>query len=1000
MEETMKPPSLLTLCLTLALIGLASAAFGQVLPVTDDEAYLTARAEHIARLRGLPTDNPAARARAIEEMQAQERRLGARLSTSVWTSIGPAPIPNGQVEGPVATPVSGRVSAIAVHPTNPNIVYVGAAQGGVYRSLDGGTSWVPIFDDAQSLAIGAIAIAPSDPSTVFVGTGEANFSCDSFFGVGIYRISNADTAPVLAGPFNRNGSDVDVMTGRSISKIVVHPTDPNSLFVATTSGVAGVGCLPFTTLPARGLFRSTNALGAAPTFTKLTVASGADDRSITDLVMDPGNANTLVAVVRGANVAGDGGVYRSTNALAASPVFTQTLTFSTTNVRGQLAINNIASTVTMLVASGEGSGAATCGVGGTLRRSTDGGGTWSPPLPAADGFCSGQCFYDIAVAIDPTSANNVLLGGQSPGTCSKLIARSTTAGATFTDVSTGVHVDTHVVVYAPSNSQIVYMGTDGGIYKSTNGGGSWTSMNTATFNATQFQSLALHPLDREFMIGGTQDNGTELKKSDGTWTRADFGDGGFALIDRNATDTTNVTMYHTYFNQPNSLIGFARVNTSTCATEAQWSFKGVYTGLVDPTVHCDGTTDTFNGISIGDPVLFYAPMALGPGTPSTVYFGTDKLYRSTNRGDAMAVVSQVFDPGIEVSAIGISPQNDGVRIVGLRNGRVFRTTIGSTTLTDVSGPIPAFAYIARAVVDPNDVNTAYVTLSDYGHLGQQIWKTTDLGSATPTWVAASAGIPDVPVSAFVVDPRNSSLLYAGTDIGVYRSTDGGVSWSPYSAGLPRVAVFDMAIQDSARVLRIATHGRGIWEIAPQTFADVPTTDPFFDFIERLFRAGITVGCATEPPQYCPTAAVTREQMAVFLERGLRGAGFVPPAATGIFVDVPTDNLFAPWIEQLYNDGITTGCATSPRMYCPTASVTRAEMAVFLVRAKHGTGFVPPPATGIFTDVPPGDAFAPWIEQLYNDGITTGCATGPLMYCPTASVTRGEMAVFLVRTFGL
>src|SRR5207249_4269804 len=109
-----------------------------------------------------------------------------------------------------------------------------------------------------------------------------------------------------------------------------------------------------------------------------------------------------------------------------------------------------------------------------------------------------------------------------------------------------------------------------------------------------------------------------------------------------------VTMYHTYRNQTGSRIGFARVNTSPCATDGQWSFKGIYSGTVDPTVHCDGTTDTFNGISIADNANAYPPMALGPGTPNTVYFGTDKLYRSTDRGDTMTVVSQQFAPGPQV----------------------------------------------------------------------------------------------------------------------------------------------------------------------------------------------------------------------------------------------------------------------------------------------------------------------------------------------------------------
>jgi hypothetical protein len=140
-------------------------------------------------------------------------------------------------------------------------------------------------------------------------------------------------------------------------------------------------------------------------------------------------------------------------------------------------------------------------------------------------------------------------------------------------------------------------------------------------------------------------------------------------------------------------------------------------------------------------------------------------------------------------------------------------------------------------------------------------------------------------------------------------------------------------------------------------------------------------------------------MAVFLLRSIHGADYEPPAASGVFADVPPDDQFAAWIEQVFAEGITTGCGTSPLRYCPTQAVTRGEMAVLLLRAKHGAGYEPPAATGIFADVPPGDPLAAWIEQLFAEGTTAGCGTNPLRYCAGDNVTRGQMAVFLVRTFG-
>jgi hypothetical protein len=186
----------------------------------------------------------------------------------------------------------------------------------------------------------------------------------------------------------------------------------------------------------------------------------------------------------------------------------------------------------------------------------------------------------------------------------------------------------------------------------------------------------------------------------------------------------------------------------------------------------------------------------------------------------------------------------------------------------------------------------------------------------------------------------------------------------------------------------------------ELFGDVVPTDPFFAWIEALAKAGITGGCATDPALYCPDNPVTREQMAVFLLRAVHGAGYQPPSASGLFADVFANDVFAPWIEQLFAEGITGGCGTNPALYCPDAPVTREQMAVFLLRAKHGAGYQPPSASGLFADVSADDVFASWIEQLFAEGITGGCETSPALYCPDAPVTREQMAVFLVRAFGL
>ena len=192
----------------------------------------------------------------------------------------------------------------------------------------------------------------------------------------------------------------------------------------------------------------------------------------------------------------------------------------------------------------------------------------------------------------------------------------------------------------------------------------------------------------------------------------------------------------------------------------------------------------------------------------------------------------------------------------------------------------------------------------------------------------------------------------------------------------------------------------IWEVhVGGSFGDVPTGNIFYAFIENIFHNSVTGGCGNG--NYCPANATLRKQMAVFLLKAFEGAGYLPPPATGVFNDVPAADPFAPWIEELAARGITSGC--NPDLYCPDNPVLRKQMAVFLLKTKLGAGYTPPAPTGIFDDVP-ADGFRPFIEDLYNRGITGGCSGGPppapISYCPDNSVTRGQMAPFLVKTFVL
>jgi hypothetical protein len=181
------------------------------------------------------------------------------------------------------------------------------------------------------------------------------------------------------------------------------------------------------------------------------------------------------------------------------------------------------------------------------------------------------------------------------------------------------------------------------------------------------------------------------------------------------------------------------------------------------------------------------------------------------------------------------------------------------------------------------------------------------------------------------------------------------------------------------------------------FADVPPSHPFYDFVMTAADDGVSAGCGNG--NFCPDASVTRAQMAVFLLKASLGEAYTPPPATGtVFADVPASAFAAAWIEDLAARGVTGGCGGGN--YCPDARVTRAQMAVFLLKALLGTSYAPPAAVGVFGDVPIGAFAAAWIEDLYHRGITGGCQASPLLFCPGAANTRGQMAVFLSKTFSL
>ncbi len=231
------------------------------------------------------------------------------------------------------------------------------------------------------------------------------------------------------------------------------------------------------------------------------------------------------------------------------------------------------------------------------------------------------------------------------------------------------------------------------------------------------------------------------------------------------------------------------------------------------------------------------------------------------------------------------------------------------------------------------------------------------------------------------------------------ATIGGVGVGAIVTSSTRIGVTSPALSPGALYDVIINNGAASGVLPKGWFADfgdVAAASPFHAPVETIIRDGITSGCGGG--NYCPSSSVTRAQMAVFLLRAEHGSGYVPPPATGtIFGDVHQGDFAADWIEQLYAEGITGGCqAGTPPNYCPASSVTRGQMAAFLLKIYHGNGYAPPVATGVFSDVPTSLPLAPWIEELARLAVTSGC--GGSQYCPGNAVTRGQMAVFLAKTF--
>jgi uncharacterized protein (TIGR03437 family) len=776
------------------------------------------------------TEIPAgARLRAVEQLDRLERRRrlqgydnGDPVGQRVWASIGPAPISNGSVFSPPSVAASGRVSAIALDPgyngTTNQTLYVGGAQGGVWKSIDNGANWTPLIENEASLAIGTIVIDPTNPNTIYVGTGEPHRSGDTYYGAGLLKSTNGGaTWTLIKGPNGPQNASRPAFVNVAFARMAIHPTNPAIIFAATTSGNASSASGGVTAAPNGGLGIWKSA-DAGMTWVNVNPDGSNGVQSGHDVLFDPQNPNTVYATVRSR------GLYRSTQ--SGEPGTWQLVT----NGLPEGASNpNSPPFFRMIISVGPPIAPSTSNtyyvVAGDpsdsllgVWRSTDGGSSWTQMTrPQA----AGQANYNLALAVDSVDANIIYYG-----TSSAPFWRSRDGGQTWANqsagdgLSGGVHADTHVIVASKGNRNIVFEGNDGGLWRTDDGTANTISWKTLNQNLpfTQFQAIALHPTDANIIIGGTQDNGTNKYTGSGAWNNIARGDGGFTIIDQSNPDI----YYHTFFNQSGNQVG------PRLSLNAGGSWR---------TVGCFGFTPVAGRtLNVNDRMRFYAPMAQHTGftgaSGNVIYFGTHRLYRTADQGTTWIGLGASTDGFGEdqapttgaITTIAAHPQLDNGTTpagelvwIGTNNGLVKYTAnagaLASATFTNTTkAPLPN-RYVTDIGLDPGNNQRAVVVYSGFnivtptapGH----VFQTATAGSS---WTDISGDLPDVPVTSVALDPANTSRIWIGTDIGVFETTNGGTNWVRLSNGMPRVAVFMLRYHTATQTLVAATHGRGLFKL--------------------------------------------------------------------------------------------------------------------------------------------------------------------------------------------
>ncbi|GEM_PF-1506468 len=717
----------------------------------------TATDADMAALRRLAVEET----RAALETQKRQRAFGMIDEVNFWTSMGPSPSNFG---GWAFGPVTGRVPALAADFASGTL-YVGSASGGLWKSTNDGASWTQLFDSAGTMTVGSVAVDPNDAQTLWVGTGENTQGCSGYFGIGMLR--SLDGGATWEA---RNGNGANTLEDlSSFASIVVDPRDSAHIVTGgrlrgCTSGAGQAG----------GIY-TTNDAGA-------TWTNRMSGTQVYEIRQDPTVQDIFWAAT-------DKGVYKSTDNGVSWVLQTASGLPNGSTGRTELAIAPSDTNVVYVLFASGASGSA------EFWRTTDGGASWTEQSSGSNA-CDGQCWYNMHLSVHNSDPNTVFRG-------TVRIYRSTDAGVNWTDLSNGwgssqkVHQDTHFLMMDPNDDNTFWVGSDGGVWKSVDGGDSFINKN-GNMNLTQFYAIGDHPFDPNIICGGAQDNSSLARTTSNTWDlQAVTGDGFVCFINNVNPDYNYITSY------PSG--GYPSVSRSTDGILGSFYSK----------------TKSGSGIISGDRINWVTPYILDPSTPSTLYLGTHRVYKSTNDADSWDWVgpADMTNGSGNILSLDVNRNFGDVVLAGTTDGNIWRSTNAGIDWVDISAGLPARA-ISDIASDPTNSRRALATVGGFGTA--HLWEWNEGGG---DWVAIGSGLPNVPANTVVM--LTDLEVYVGTDTGIFQSIDGGLTFVPFMNGVPEgLVTMDLKYNQSMNMLTAGTYGRGAWQVTVDPIGPIVLYDSY------------------------------------------------------------------------------------------------------------------------------------------------------------------------------